>query len=36
VPHRIIAFDRPYVLLVTATAAGEPPFLARVGDPTAS
>ena len=35
-PRRIITFDRPYVLLVTDTATGEPLFLARVADPAAS
>jgi serine protease inhibitor len=30
-----ITFDRPYLMLVTATATGEPLFLARVADPTA-
>ena len=28
-----IAFDRPYLMLVTDTATGEPLFLARVADP---
>ena len=30
-----ITFDRPYLMLVTDTATGEPLFLARVADPTA-
>jgi serpin B len=30
-----IDFDRPYLMLVTDTATGEPLFLARVADPTA-
>jgi serpin B len=30
---RTVVFDRPYVLLVTDTASGEPLFLARVADP---
>jgi serpin B len=30
-----IVFDRPYLLLVTDTATGEPLFLARVADPAA-
>jgi serine protease inhibitor len=29
-----IAFDRPYLMLVTGTATGEPLFLARVADPS--
>jgi serine protease inhibitor len=33
VPPAQISFDRPYVLLVTATQTGEPLFLARVADP---
>jgi serpin B len=33
VPLTGIAFDRPYVLLVTDTQTGEPLFLARVADP---
>jgi len=33
---RIVTFDRPYVLLVTDTATGEPLFLARVANPAAS
>jgi serine protease inhibitor len=33
---RIVTFDRPYVLLITDTATGEPLFLARVADPLAS
>jgi serpin B len=32
---RQISFDRPYLMLVTGTATGEPLFLARVADPTA-
>jgi serpin B len=30
---RTVVFDRPYVLLITSTATGEPLFLARVADP---
>jgi serine protease inhibitor len=30
---RTIVFDRPYVLLITGTATGEPLFLARVANP---
>jgi serine protease inhibitor len=30
-----VVFDRPYLLLVTGTATGEPLFLARVADPAA-
>jgi hypothetical protein len=30
-----IVFDRPYLLLVTDAATGEPLFLARVADPAA-
>jgi serpin B len=30
-----VVFDRPYLLLVTASATGEPLFLARVGNPSA-
>jgi serine protease inhibitor len=33
VPLSRIVFDRPYLLLVTATGTGEPLFLARVTDP---
>ena len=33
VPRGAVAFDRPYVLLVTDTQTGEPLFLARVADP---
>jgi serine protease inhibitor len=33
-PQRI-TFDRPYLMLVTDSATGEPLFLARVADPTA-
>jgi serpin B len=33
---RTIVFDRPYLMLVTDTAAGEPLFLAEVANPTAS
>ena len=32
-PLTRIAFDRPYLLLVTDTQTGEPLFLARVADP---
>ena len=32
-PANQVTFDRPYLLLVTATATGEPLFLARVADP---
>jgi serine protease inhibitor len=35
VPLGRIVFDRPYLLLVTATGTGEPLFLARVADPAA-
>lgn len=38
-PARTITFNRPYLLLITATAhgySGEPLFLARVDNPTAS
>jgi serine protease inhibitor len=35
VPRGQIVFDRPYLLLVTATGTGEPLFLARVADPAA-
>jgi serine protease inhibitor len=31
----VVVFDRPYLMLVTDTASGEPLFLARVADPTA-
>jgi len=31
-----IVFDRPYLLLVTDTATGEPLFLARVANPATS
>jgi serine protease inhibitor len=34
-PVAQIRFDRPYLLLVTATATGEPLFLARVANPAA-
>jgi serine protease inhibitor len=34
-PVAQITFDRPYLLLVTATATGEPLFLARVANPAA-
>ena len=34
-PHAQIVFDRPYLLLVTDTATGEPLFLARVANPAA-
>jgi serine protease inhibitor len=30
-----VVFDRPYLLLVSATRTGEPLFLARVADPAA-
>jgi serpin B len=30
-----VVFDRPYLMLVTASATGEPLFLARVADPSA-
>jgi serpin B len=30
-----VTFNRPYLLLITATATGEPLFLARVDNPTA-
>jgi serine protease inhibitor len=33
---RTIAFDRPYLMLVTDTATGEPLFLAEVANPTVS
>ncbi len=33
VPVSQVVFDRPYLLLVTATGTGEPLFLARVADP---
>ena len=32
-PASQVTFDRPYLLLVTATSTGEPLFLARVADP---
>jgi serine protease inhibitor len=32
-PSRVIAFNRPYLMLVTDTSTGEPLFLARVADP---
>jgi serpin B len=37
-PVRVITvtFNRPYLLLITAKATGEPLFLAKVGNPTAS
>jgi serine protease inhibitor len=31
-----VTFNRPYLLLITAKATGEPLFLAKVGNPTAS
>jgi serine protease inhibitor len=34
-PHQVV-FDRPYLMLVTDTATGEPLFLAEVADPAAS
>jgi len=33
-PHRIV-FDRPFLMLVSATSTGEPLFLAKVADPAA-
>jgi serine protease inhibitor len=33
VPRQTVVFNRPYLLLVTDTATGEPLFLARVTDP---
>ena len=36
VPLSRIVFDRPYLLLVTATGTGEPLFLARVANPAAN
>jgi hypothetical protein len=30
-----VTFDRPYLMLVTDAATGEPLFLARVADPAA-
>jgi serpin B len=30
-----VAFNRPYLMLITDTATGEPLFLARVADPAA-
>jgi serine protease inhibitor len=36
VPRETIVFDRPYLLLVTDTATGEPLFLARVANPASS
>lgn len=33
---RIVAFNRPYLMLVTDTATGEPLFLAKVANPIAS
>jgi serine protease inhibitor len=33
-PHQVV-FDRPYLMLVTDTATGEPLFLAKVADPAA-
>lgn len=35
-PPRTIVFNRPYLMLVTDTATGEPLFFAKVADPTAS
>jgi hypothetical protein len=32
-PAGQVVFDRPYLLLVTGTATGEPLFLARVANP---
>jgi serine protease inhibitor len=34
-PHKV-AFDRPYVLLITDPSTGEPLFVARIADPGAS
>jgi serpin B len=31
-----VTFDRPYLMLVSATSTGEPLFLAEVANPTAS
>ena len=31
-----VTFNRPYLMLITAKATGEPLFLAKVGNPTAS
>ncbi len=35
VPSPQVVFDRPYLMLVTATATGEPLFIARVANPAA-
>jgi serine protease inhibitor len=35
-PPRTIVFNRPYLMLVTDAATGEPLFFAKVADPTAS
>jgi serpin B len=35
-PGARVAFDRPYLLLVTGTATGEPLFMAWVANPDAS
>ena len=35
-PTVTITFNRPYLLLITAKATGEPLFLARVDNPTAT
>jgi serpin B len=35
VPSPQVVFDRPYLMLVTATTTGEPLFLARVANPSA-
>jgi serine protease inhibitor len=35
VPPPQVVFDRPYLMLVTATATGEPLFIARVANPAA-
>jgi len=32
-PSRMITFNRPYLLLVSAKATGEPLFLAEVANP---
>jgi serpin B len=36
VPMRTVSFNRPYLLVVTSDATGEPLFLARVANPLAS
>jgi serpin B len=35
-PPRTVVFNRPYLMLVTDTATGEPLFMAKVADPAAS